>query len=256
VIAVLGAVVPPGLDVATTLFLIGVSVLASLITAALSLGGGSLMIAVMAIYFPPAIVIPVHGFIQLASNGGRAVLQRAHIQWRFALWFAVGSAIGAVLGGQVALFLPENLFKAAIGLFILYLVWVPRRPATATGAIGTVLAGAFTSAISMVVGISGPLVVAFLRTLSDRHQIVGTHAFLMSMQNLFKVLTFVALGFAFTRYLPFLVAMATAGFLGTWIGSHLLNRLPERLFRLGFRIILTGVALELLRRATLTIFAS
>ncbi|NOZ32326.1 MAG: sulfite exporter TauE/SafE family protein, partial [Alphaproteobacteria bacterium] len=220
------------------------------------LGGGSLMIAVMAIYFPPAIVIPVHGCIQLASNGGRAAVQRAHIQWRFAFWFALGSAFGAAVGGQIAILLPENLFKAAIGLFILYLVWIPRRTAPTDGAPATVLAGLFTSAISMVVGISGPLVAAFLRGLKDRRQIVGTHAFLMSVQNLFKVLAFVLLGFAFTQYLPFIIAMAIAGFLGTLIGSQLLDRLPERLFRLGFRIVLTGVALELLRRASVALLAN
>ena len=56
-------------------------------------------------------------------------------------------------------------------------------------------------------------------------------------------------GFAFAAYLPLIVAMVVAGFAGTAIGSHLLVRVPEHIFRVGFKIVLTLVALDLLREA-------
>ncbi len=101
----------------------------------------------------------------------------------------------------------------------------------------------------MVIGISGPLVLSFLRNLKQRREIVGTHAFLMTSQNAFKLLVFIGLGFAFSDYLALILAMIVSGFIGTMLGGLFLDRLPEKIFRLAFRFIITIVALDLLRRA-------
>ena len=71
----------------------------------------------------------------------------------------------------------------------------------------------------------------------------------MTLQNSFKVAMFVALGFAFAASLPLIVAMIASGFVGTAIGSRLLVKVPEAAFRWGFKIVLTLVALDLLRTA-------
>ena len=73
----------------------------------------------------------------------------------------------------------------------------------------------------------------------------------MNLQNVLKVGVFVALGFAFAAFLPLIVAMVAFGFLGTAIGSRLLVKVPESAFRWGFKIILSLVALDLLRVALL-----
>ena len=101
----------------------------------------------------------------------------------------------------------------------------------------------------MLVGATGPLVATFIKGLADRRQLVATHAMLMTVQNVFKVLTFTALGFAFGSYLPLIAAMVLAGFAGTAIGSRLLVKVPERIFRVGFKLVLTLVALDLIRGA-------
>jgi uncharacterized membrane protein YfcA len=41
--------------------------------------------------------------------------------------------------------------------------------------------------------------------------------------------------------------MVVAGFAGTAVGSPLLVKVPERVFRVGFKLILTVVALDLIR---------
>ena len=249
----LAAFVAPGLDVSTAGLFLGVSFVASAITAAFGLGGGSLMLAVLTLYWPAAIAVPVHGCIQLGSNSGRALNRRKFTQWQFAGWFILGSALGALAGGRVATLLPDAVFKAAIATFILWSVWAPQAPIRARSAVTTTLAGAVTSAVGMIVGISGPLVISFLRNLTDRRQIVGTHAFLMSAQNTFKVLTFIGFGFAFGAYLPLIALMVGAGFAGTAVGGLFLDRLPEKAFRLVFRMVLTVIALDLLRRLALEI---
>lgn len=245
----LTAFLPPDLSIWTALALVGLSLVTSLITATFSLGGGSLMVAVLALVFPPAIVVPVHGCVQLGSNGGRALVQRAHIKWNLILWISLGAVIGTIVGGQFAYLLPEVWFQLAIAGFVLFTTWLPQPKFVGRSRIAQFVGGAVISAVSMVVGATGPLIAVFIKGLADRRQLVATHAMLMTIQNVFKVVTFVALGFAFGTYVPLIVAMILAGFVGTAIGSRLLLNVPEFVFRWGFKLVLTLVALDLIRDA-------
>jgi len=240
---------PSGFDPLMALALIGLSLFTSLITATFSLGGGMLMVAVLAVVFPPAIVVPLHGAIQLGSNAGRALVQREHVQWRFVLWISLGGALGTIVGGQFASLIPETLFQFLIGGFVLVTTWLPQPRIVGRSPVAQFIGGAAISAVSMVVGATGPLVAVFIKGLADRRQLVATHAMLMTLQNIFKVAVFVALGFAFATYLPLIAAMIATGFLGTAIGSRLLVKVPESAFRWGFKILLTLVAIDILREA-------
>ncbi len=231
------------------LALVALSFFTSLITATFSLGGGSLMIAAMALAFPPVVVVPVHGCIQLGSNAGRALVQREHIQWQPILWLALGAVIGSVVGGRFAHLLPEKWFAAAIGFFVLITTWLPQPRAITTSRSLQFAGGVVVSALGMVVGAAGPLVAAFVRGIPDRRQLVATHAMLMTFQHVFKVVVFVAMGFAFRQYLLLILMMVGSGFLGTAVGSRLLTRVPENVFRLGFRILLSLVAIGLIKKA-------
>lgn len=245
----LDLLLPAGLEPFHLLALAALSFVTSLITATFSLGGGTLMLAVLALVFPPAVVVPVHGCIQLGSNGGRAIVQRAHIQWHLILWISLGAALGTMLGGQFVAVLPEHLFTIAIGVFVLVTTWLPQPKFVGENRPMQFIGGAIISALSMVVGATGPLLATLIRGIADRRDLVATHAMLMTLLHGFKVIAFTTLGFAFSSYLPMILIMIVAGFAGTALGSHLLVRVPERVFRIGFKLILTVVALDLIRGA-------
>jgi uncharacterized membrane protein YfcA len=191
----------------------------------------------------------VHGCVQLGSNGGRAIVQREHIQWKLIAWIMLGAVFGTMIGGQFVAYLPEHLFTIAIAAFVLITTWLPQPKIVGENRLVQFLGGVIISALSMVVGATGPLVATFMKGLADRRQLVASHAMLMTVQNTFKVATFTALGFAFGAYLPLILVMVLAGFAGTALGSRLLIKVPERVFRIGFKLILTVVALDLIRGA-------
>ncbi|WP_133572455.1 sulfite exporter TauE/SafE family protein [Maritalea mobilis] len=240
------ALLPADLAPSFSLLLILASFFTSATTAAFGLGGGAMLIALMTSVMNPLIAIPVHGAVQLGSNGGRAIVRFKHIVWPFFLWFGIGSAVGVAVGGQIAHLLPENLFRALIGLFLIYTAWGPKLKSVIKSPFVTAFTGFFAAAISMVVGVSGPLVMGFLQGLKDRREMIATHAALMTAQNILKVVTFTLLGFQFAAYLPLILMMVATGFLGTLLGSKMLDGLSEPLFRKIFRLLLTLLALWLL----------
>jgi uncharacterized membrane protein YfcA len=71
----------------------------------------------------------------------------------------------------------------------------------------------------------------------------------MCIQHGLKVVAFGWLGFNFGDWLPLMAAMIAAGFLGTWMGTRLLERMPEEVFKAVLNWLLTVLSLDLLRRA-------
>jgi uncharacterized membrane protein YfcA len=245
----LAFLLPPGLDPLTALMFLALSMVASFITATFSLGGGVLMLAVLALVFPPTVVLPIHGAVQVGSNFGRAVMLWSHVVWSSVGWLALGFAFGTLLGAPVAAMLPADIFQIVIALFILITTWLPNPKVTDHSPTKQVVGGTVISALGMLVGATGPLVALFLRGLPDRQALVGTHALVMSIQNILKIGGFIALGFAFASYLPFVLAMVGCGLVGTALGGRFLMRVSDRVFRVGFRLMLTVMALYLLVRA-------
>jgi uncharacterized membrane protein YfcA len=241
---------PANVTPAIFVLLVAISFFTSALTAAFGIGGGVAMLGALAGTVPPAMVVAVHGVVQFGSNIGRAVLQRAHILWRPTALFTLGSVIGAGLGAAVFVALPEKLLLGLLGLFILLMTWIPKPRIPGLETFGVFAGGIIATFVTMFVGATGPFVQAlFLPMGLEKRVLVATHAACNVIQHGLKALAFGWLGFNFADWAPLLVAMILSGFLGTWLGTTLLEKLPEALFKTILKWLLTVLALDLLRRA-------
>ena len=245
--------IPPELSMLSATGLVALSFVTSALTAAVGIGGGLLLLTVMVSFLPPIIVLPVHGVIQLGSNGGRMAVMRQHVDWRILGFFAIGSILGVILAGQVFINLSLEVLRAVLGLFVLYAVWTPKLRPSNIGLKGYTLVGIGTTFITMFVGATGPLVSSFLSPEKlGRERMVATLASCMTIQHGLKGIAFGVLGFYFQPWIPVIVVMIASGFLGTLLGRRILKGLPERLFSRLFRIVLTLLAGRLLYLAITT----
>jgi len=233
--------------------LVVASAFTSALTAAFGIGGGIAMLALMGLFVPVASLIPVHGAVQLGSNTGRAWHQRAFVRMDIAAPFIAGSVVGAVLGVFLVVQLPDALLKLFLGGFILVLIWAKIPGIERLSKAGLALASVAVALLSMIVGATGPLVaVLFARFLeNDRKALVATSAVAMTTQHLLKIVVFGIAGFAFWQWVPLVAAMIASGFVGTIYGTALLERMPEETFRKWFRIGITVLALDLVRRGVM-----
>ena len=239
--------IPPELSMLSAAGLVVLSFITSMLTAAVGIGGGLLMLTVMVSFLPPIIVLPVHGVIQLGSNGGRMAVMRQHVDWRIWGFFAIGSILGVILAGQVFINLSLEVLRALLGLFVLYAVWTPKLKPSNITLKGYTLVGIGTTFITMFVGATGPLVSSFLSPKKlGRERVVATLAACMTIQHGLKGIAFGVLGFYFQPWIPVIMVMIASGFLGTLLGRRILKGLPERLFSRLFRIVLTVLAGRLL----------
>lgn len=241
---------PEGLSVVSAGTLVITAFFTAALTAAFGIGGGVALLAVMASLVPVAVLIPVHGVVQLGANTGRALVQLRQVVWPLLGVFTIGAIIGALVGGQLVVTLPEVLLKSFVGLFVLFTLWGPKVKGAKGGSLGLAVGGVFATILTMFVGATGPFVAALLAPrLDDRRNYAGTHAAAMVMQHGLKVVAFGFLGFAFGAWVPVMIAMVAAGFLGTLLGTKLLHALPEATFRIAFKWVLTLLAFQLIASA-------
>lgn len=251
----IAAFLPEGLGTGPALFLVAASFFTSALTASFGVGGGVVMILLMGFFVPVAALIPVHGAVQFGSNTGRAWHQRAHVRRDIFTPFAIGSIVGAVAGAFIVVQLPDAALKLFLGAFIILVTWVRFPGVEGLGRAGLAAGSIVLALLNMFVGATGPLLTSFFAQFmtGDRKALVATHAAAMSVQHLLKVIVFGLVGFAFASWVPLIAAMIASGYLGTIYGSKLLDRMPEEAFRLWFRIGVTVLALDMLRRGVMAL---
>lgn len=247
--AVASALTPQGLELWAALSLVVASFFTSALTVSAGIGGGVAMLALMGYVVPVSAIIPVHGVVQLGSNAGRMAILRNHVAWTCLAAFVIGAVPGGFAGGLAVGELSEPTLKAALGGFILLTTWMRLPRLSAIGPRGFALTGAITTFMTMIFGATGPFnAVVLSKAFADRLTFQATMSAVMSLQHLVKVVVFGFAGFAFAPWLPLIAAMVLTGLAGTWVGANILRKTPESRFRLIFKLCLSVLALDLMRR--------
>lgn len=245
---------PDGMSVVTAWFIVGATMLTSLIGGMFGIGGGTILLALLAILLPPVALIPIHAVVQFGATSSRTVLLLRHIERPTLLPFALGTALGSALSGVLFIQFPPWLIQYTVAAFVL---WSIRGAVPAFNRKHIVLAGIVSGFLTMLFGATGTFVSAFIKGMrlpSLRH--VGTHAAMMAMQHGLKILVFGTLGFAFGPYLPLLALMLISSFVGTLLGRKVLMRIAESWFKPVLNSILLLLALRLIWQATGTLLAA
>lgn len=228
------------------------SFIGSFTSASFGFGGGILLMLVFPYFMPITLAVPVHAFIQLASNTGRCYLLRSRIKFKPAILFGVGSLAGALLPAAFILEIPEKLLSMILVVFIIIILWIPIPPVSEKLGHKLLPSAGFASGFTgMFIGASGFFINVILRTFRwDRRNYTATAAFGMMMNHITKIIGFMAAGIILTPYIPFMVLMSLVGFAGTWCGRHLvLEKLSNERFYSIMKFVLTLLALHLALKA-------
>ncbi len=237
----------------STLVLFGAAFATSILSAIVGMAGGITLLAVMLLFFEPLVAIPLHGVIQLASNGSRTVIQRSHVRWDILLRFGALLLPMGWIGLQIAQELPPSALRAAIGAFVLLATWAPgllllgTHPERTSPTRRFVGLGAVSGALNVTLGATGPLIAPFFLNLGlSRQALVGTKAACQAVGHLAKIALFGFAGFVFGPYGLLLLGAIACVVVGTWIGSRILDQVSERAFVWLYKAVLTLIALRLI----------
>lgn len=235
------------------LLLGGAALLTSILSAIVGMAGGITLLTVMLLFMDPLEAIPIHGVIQLVSNGSRTLIQRQYVRWEIIARYAVLLVPAGFLGLALAQQLPPQAMKAVIGAFVLIATWVPwwltfgRHPEEIDPRRRFLVLGGVVGVLNMAVGATGPLIAPFFLNLGlTRFALIGTKAACQTLGHLTKIAIFGLAGFAFADHLGLIAVMFPAVIVGTWVGSRMLHAITETWFIRLYKGVLSVIALRLL----------
>ncbi len=233
-----------------------VAVLTGILSAVAGLGGGVILLGVLAQFFAPTTAIPIQGGIQLVSNTSRAAMLRRDINWPVVMQASILMLPASFLGVAVATSIPEDATRILLGVFLLIVTWRPRWLRWSSdgqlprGALVGV--GAASGFLNSTVGASGPFTSPFFKAATASHvAFVATAATSQILAHVSKIWAFIVDGFDIGEHLSLMVVGALGTFIGTRIGGRLLHRSDDKALNYVFTTVLTILAIRLIVRGVL-----
>jgi len=243
-----------------SVFLIIAAFITSSISAILGMGGGIILLGIMAIIIPEGyVVIALHGIVQLISNLTRSYVFRNHIKGNIIRQYFPGAILGLCFSiiiimilirsfnVQSAMNIKIDFLKPLIGIFIIWFLYGQRAPIKDEQT-NFFNVGVISGLTTVFIGATGPLIAPFfLRGKLTKKNIIANKAFCQAISHAGKIPIFIIFfQFNYLLEIGLLIPLTAAVFIGTNFGKQILRFIPEKVFRLLFKGALFLIAIKLI----------
>jgi uncharacterized membrane protein YfcA len=209
------------------------------------MAGGMILIGVLLALMPLPTAMVLHAITQMASNGWRAVLWRAHICWRPVLVYFLGCAIALSIWSLIRYVPDKPIALLLLGAtpFMARLMPKDLKPNPESVWQGAVY-GSICMGLMLMTGVIGPLLdTYFLGGNMDRRGIIATKATCQVGSHFTKLIYFGGIIDQAATLNPALAVVAiAASMLGTTLSRRLLEAMSDQQFRRWANRLITTVA--------------
>ena len=241
------------------IILIIAALITSSISAVIGMGGGVVLLGIMAILIPEGyMVVALHGIIQMFSNGTRTFVFRQHLKRKLISEYFFGALIGLSLSifivyGLMHLYevnsankINFDYLKPIIGFYILWYLYLKGVNKEQKNKL-FIIVGIISGFSSIFVGAVGPLIAPFfIRKDLNKENVIANKAACQIITHIGKIPIFMYFfNFRYTEHYTILLPLIISVYIGTNIGKKLLSKLSENTFKLFFKISLTLIAIHL-----------
>ena len=209
------------------------------------MAGGLILIGVLLAILPLPSAMVLHAITQMASNGWRAFLWRAHIRWRPVLVYLIGVVL-ALGAWSITRYVPDKpiaLLLLGATPFMARLMPTGVKPNPDSIWQGTFY-GSICMGLMLMTGVSGPLLdTFFLGGKLDRRAIIATKATCQVASHFTKLIYFGGIIDQAAALDPVLAVVAVAASMtGTSLSRRILEAMSDVQFRTWANRLITTVA--------------
>lgn len=210
------------------------------------MAGGMILIGVLLMLMPLPTAMVLHAITQMASNGWRAVLWRAHIRWRPVLVYVLGCAIALSIWSLIRYVPDKPVALLLLGTTPFMARLLPRnvRPNPESVWQGAIY-GSICMALMLTTGVIGPLLDTYFLGSGqlDRRGIIATKATCQVFSHLTKLIYFGGIVSQTATLNPVLALVGIASsMLGTTASRRVLESMSDVQFRRWANRLITTVA--------------
>jgi len=206
----------------------------SFVSGIFGMAGGMLLMGLLLAVMPVTVAMALHAITQMASNGWRAALWRAHVRWPIVAWFAAGSFAAAAAFAALAAPPTKGIALLILGLTPFIGLALPTRlRLNVARPFQGFVCGGVCMTLQLIAGVSGPILdVFFVQSGLDRRGIVATKAAVQTLGHALRLVYFGSLLMSARGELsPLVAAMAIVlAVLGTQGSRRVLERISDTQF--------------------------
>ncbi len=214
-------------------------------------GTSTVMIPVLSLWLPLPVVLLFVGIIHLFGNVWKVLLFKKGLDWKLVLGFGIPGIIASYLGATLSFHVDGLELKRILGGFLLaYVVFLLTRRKWALPKTGTtaVTGGLISGMCAGFFGVGGAVRGAFLTAFDLPKEVyIFTSGVIALFIDITRVGRYIGGGtdLGSALLLP-LVLCVPISFVGAYVAKLILNRIPQKFFRLFVGVFLAIVGAKLL----------
>jgi len=231
--------------------LIALTLMASTVGTMTGFGTSTIMVPVLSLFLPLPIVLLFVGVIHWFGDIWKMLFFKKGFNWKLILLFGIPGIIASFWAARLPLTLPEELLQRSLGLFlVLYVAFIwfkptwKMKPSNSHALLGGGLSGFFSG----IFGVGGAVRSTFLSAYDlPKSVFLFTSGVIGLLIDSSRVVQYFISGIRVEGSLLLaLIACVPISLLGAYLAKRLVDKIPQKQFRLFIAIALFIVGLRYL----------
>lgn len=233
------------------IFLSALVFIASIIGTTAGFGISTVMIPVVLLFYPLSQTLFFVGIIHWVGNLWKLILFRRGISWKLILSFGIPGIAASLLGALLVFRIPASLLSRILASFILtYVIYIFAKPSfkVKESILSAFSGGAFSGFLAGIFGMGGAVRSLFLSAFDLPKAIyIATSGAIALFIDTTRLTTYFLKGTRLqTSILWGMLIFIPVSFLGAKIAQLVVNKIPQKYFRIVIAVFLFLVAIKLL----------
>lgn len=213
-------------------------------------GTSTIMVTVLVLFFPLPEVLLFVGLVHFFDDIWKLMLFREGIRWRTVLLFGLPGVVMSWVGALIVVRASDFFLPQLLGVFLVgYFIFIALRPAFKfkPNALMVAAGGASSGFLAGILGVGGLLRALFLSAFDFPKAVyIATSGAIALMVDGTRLTTYLYEGTELADvFLWGLIAFIPASFFGSALAKRVVNRIPQKKFRLvvGGALFIIGLKL-------------
>jgi uncharacterized membrane protein YfcA len=239
------------MDIDSILLLVAITVVAYTLKGLTGFGPALIVVPFFTVAVGIKYALPASAIFDAISGFILLPTVYKEISWKFCIPLMIAMGIGSFIGANVVFAISPNLIRNLIGGFIflfgIYL-WMEKSSGQSlpnAGSPGSVAAGFFGGISGGMIGMSGPILVIYLKYFFQKDFFRSQLIAIFLTENVVRLAVYLRGGLIDSKNIDLLIYCIPALLLGLWLGHKLHFQVSEKAFNRIVSIILILASVKL-----------
>lgn len=227
-----------------TIFFFLTALFAEIVGTIAGFGSSTVLLPLALFFFDFTTALALVAFFHLFGNLSRFGFFRGGLDKNTIIRFGIPSVIFSVIGALLVKYIPQELLKGVLGIFLLIysLVFLGKNSIRIKESfLNTLLGGSLSGFLAGLIGTGGALRGAFLTSFNlPKGKYIATSAFIAIAVDATRIPAYLKEGFIQSQYSWYLLVLFPLAIPGSHIGKRIVDKVPQKSFR---KVVLIAILL-------------